>query len=67
MKTLIIGGGIGGLTAALSLHAVGIDSVVYENVAEVKGLGLGVNLQPNAVRELFDWNWKTNSIPSASR
>ena len=54
MKALIVGGGIGGLATALSFHAAGIDSVIYESVAEVKGLGLGINLQPNAVRELFE-------------
>lgn len=54
MKALVIGGGIGGLTTALSLHAAGIEAVVYESVSEVKGLGLGINLQPNAVRELIE-------------
>jgi pyruvate/2-oxoglutarate dehydrogenase complex dihydrolipoamide dehydrogenase (E3) component len=31
MKAMVIGAGIGGLTMALSLHAAGIDVVVYEN------------------------------------
>ena len=51
---MVIGGGIGGLTAALSLHAAGIDVRVYESVADIKPLGLGINLQPNAVRELIE-------------
>ena len=54
MKAVIVGGGIGGLTTALSFHAAGMDAVIYESIAEVKGLGLGINLQPNAVRELFE-------------
>ena len=52
MKVLVIGGGIGGLTMALSLHQVGIPVRVYEAVHEVTPLGVGINLQPNAVREL---------------
>src|SRR5262245_25151206 len=54
MKVTVIGGGIGGLTAALSLHAAGIDVRVYESVAEIRRFGVGINLQPNAVRELIE-------------
>ena len=52
MRVLIAGGGIGGLTAALSLHAADIDAVVYESVRELKELGVGINLLPHAVRAL---------------
>jgi len=51
---VIAGGGIGGLAAALTLHQVGVESVVLEAVREMRPLGVGVNLQPNAVRELYD-------------
>jgi 2-polyprenyl-6-methoxyphenol hydroxylase-like FAD-dependent oxidoreductase len=54
MNVTVIGAGIGGLTAALSLHAAGIDVRVYESVAEMKAIGFGINLQPNAVRELIE-------------
>jgi 5-methylphenazine-1-carboxylate 1-monooxygenase len=54
MTVMVIGGGIGGLAAALSLHAVGIDVQVYESVADLKAIGVGINLQPNAVRELIE-------------
>jgi len=54
MKVMVIGAGIGGLTTALSLHAAGIDAQVYESVADIKALGVGINLQPNAVRELIE-------------
>jgi 2-polyprenyl-6-methoxyphenol hydroxylase-like FAD-dependent oxidoreductase len=54
MTVMVIGGGIGGLTAALSLHAAGIAVRVYESVADLKPLGVGINLQPNAVRELIE-------------
>ncbi|MCX7373145.1 MAG: flavin-dependent oxidoreductase [Alphaproteobacteria bacterium] len=54
MKVLVAGGGIGGLTTALSLHAAGIDCEVYEGTAEMKPLGVGINVLPHAVRELTE-------------
>jgi 2-polyprenyl-6-methoxyphenol hydroxylase-like FAD-dependent oxidoreductase len=54
MQVLIVGGGIGGLTTALSLHAAGIDCCIYESVVSLRALGVGINLQPNAVRELTE-------------
>lgn len=54
MNVTVIGAGIGGLTTALSLHAAGIDVRVYESVAEMKAIGFGINLQPNAARELIE-------------
>lgn len=51
---LIAGGGIGGLAAALTLHQIGVPCVVFESAREMRALGVGINLQPNAVRELED-------------
>ncbi len=51
---LISGGGIAGLSLALTLHQVGVPCTVYEAVPELRPLGVGINLQPNAVRELYD-------------
>ncbi len=51
---LIAGGGIGGLTLALTLHQIGVPCQVFEAVPELQPLGVGINLQPNAVRELYD-------------
>ena len=51
---LIAGGGIGGLVVALTLHQVGVPCIVFEAVAELAPLGVGINLQPNAVRELHE-------------
>jgi len=51
---LIAGGGIGGLAVALTLHQIGVPCTVFESVRDLKPLGVGINLQPNAVRELYD-------------
>lgn len=53
-RVMIAGGGIGGLAMALTLHQIGLRPVVFEAVRELRPLGVGINLQPNAVRELFD-------------
>ena len=53
-QVLIAGGGIGGLATALTLHQIGVPCLVFESVREMKPLGVGINLQPNAVRELYD-------------
>ncbi len=51
---MIAGGGIGGLSLALTLQQIGVPCVVFEAVQELRPLGVGINLQPNAVRELYD-------------
>jgi 2-polyprenyl-6-methoxyphenol hydroxylase-like FAD-dependent oxidoreductase len=52
-NVLIAGAGIGGLTAALALHARGIDVTVIERT-DLRPLGVGINLLPHAVRELYE-------------
>ncbi len=49
---VIAGGGIGGLTTALSLHRAGFPVRVFESVDRIQALGVGINLLPHAVREL---------------
>ena len=51
---LIAGGGIAAMSLALTLHQVGVPCLVFESVPELQPLGVGINLQPNAVRELYD-------------
>ena len=51
---IIAGGGIGGLVQALTLHQIGVPCQVIEAAREMRPLGVGINIQPNAVRELFD-------------
>jgi salicylate hydroxylase len=52
LRVAIIGGGIGGLAAAAFLHRAGLRSVVYEQAPQLKEVGAGLVLAPNAVRLL---------------
>jgi 5-methylphenazine-1-carboxylate 1-monooxygenase len=55
MRVAIAGGGIGGMTLALSLFDAGIEDVrVYESAPTLKELGVGINVLPHAVRELTE-------------
>src|SRR3954452_4675070 len=54
MTVLIAGGGIGGLTLALSLHQIGVPCRVFESVPALRPLGVGINVLPHAVRELIE-------------
>src|SRR5215467_10733808 len=54
LKVIVAGGGIGGLSLALSLHQAEIAVRVYEAVRDPAPLGVGINLQPTAVRELTE-------------
>ena len=48
----MIGGGIGGLTAALALRQAGFEVDVYEQAPELTQIGGGINMGPNAARVL---------------
>src|SRR5438552_3808130 len=52
LRIAIIGAGIGGLTAALSLRQAGFAVDVYEQAPELTHIGGGINMGPNAVRVL---------------
>lgn len=52
MQVAIIGAGIGSLTTALALHAVGIPCRIFERVQSLQPLGLGINLLSHATRDL---------------
>ena len=51
-RVAIIGGGIGGLTAAIALLRAGVEVSVYEAAGELKEIGAGVALHANAMRVL---------------
>lgn len=48
----IVGGGIGGVAAALALRRIGVNAVVYEKAAALREVGAGMMLWPNATRVL---------------
>src|SRR6202040_304224 len=54
MDVIVVGGGIAGLPMALSLDQAGMAARVYEAVEEPAPLGVGINIQPTAVRELTE-------------
>jgi salicylate hydroxylase len=51
-RVVIVGGGIGGLIAAVALHRHGIDVQVYEQSPQITEIGAGVSLSPNAIKAL---------------
>lgn len=52
MRVLVVGAGIGGLTAGLALRQAGIDVHVYEQAAALREVGAGLLIGPNAVKVL---------------
>src|SRR5258708_34351984 len=52
LRIAIVGGGIGGLTAALAFRARGLNVAVFEQSEVLREIGAGVSIQPNAARLL---------------
>ncbi|MGB6539954.1 MAG: FAD-dependent monooxygenase [Xanthobacteraceae bacterium] len=52
LKVLIAGGGIGGITAALTLRQHGIDAALFEQAEAFRQVGAGIQISSNAVRVL---------------
>ena len=59
MTVIVAGGGIAGMTMALTCHELGLPVIVHESVSQLQPSGVGINLQPNAVRELYDLGLET--------
>src|SRR5258707_6846787 len=53
LRIAVIGGGIGGLTAALSLREAGFEVDVFEQAPALTHIGGGINMGPNAARVLI--------------
>jgi salicylate hydroxylase len=49
-RVAIIGGGIGGLTAALAFLRHGVEATVYEQASALGDIGAGIQLSPNAIK-----------------
>jgi 2-polyprenyl-6-methoxyphenol hydroxylase-like FAD-dependent oxidoreductase len=62
LPVIIAGGGIGGLSVALTLHQLGVPCLVLEAVAEIRPMGVGINIQPNAVRELNELGFDQQAL-----
>ena len=52
MKAIVVGGGIGGLSAALHLLHAGVDVEVHEQAPRISEIGAGIQISPNASRLL---------------
>lgn len=55
MRALIVGGGIGGLAAALACSRAGAQTELFERFADFTEVGAGIQLGPNVVKVLHDW------------
>jgi salicylate hydroxylase len=51
-KAIIVGGGIGGLTAAICLRQIGWDVQVFEMAPSISEIGAGIQISPNGVKIL---------------
>ena len=47
LQVAIVGGGIGGLTAALALRARGLEVAIFEQAVELGGIGAGISIHAN--------------------
>jgi 2-polyprenyl-6-methoxyphenol hydroxylase-like FAD-dependent oxidoreductase len=63
---VVIGGGIGGLAAACGLRAAGWEPVVYERSPELREVGAGLSVAPNAARAL-EWLGLGESFRAAAQ
>jgi 2-polyprenyl-6-methoxyphenol hydroxylase-like FAD-dependent oxidoreductase len=65
-RAVIIGGGIGGLAAAVALRKVGVEVEVYERAPEIHEVGAGLSLWSNAVQALTRLGVAEALLPRAS-
>ncbi len=68
MEVAIIGGGIGGLSAALAFQRLGLSATVYEQAPRIEAVGAGIGLWPGALNTLRElgvarWFWDLPVCP----
>ena len=63
-RVIIAGGGIGGFATALTLQQIGVPCLVIEQAQRIRPVGVGINLQPNAIRELMDLGFTKADLDS---
>src|SRR5439155_18591747 len=51
-KAIVVGGGIGGLSAAIALRRAGLEVAVFERMSELREIGAGLCCWTNAMRAL---------------
>ncbi|MCU0536719.1 MAG: FAD-dependent monooxygenase, partial [Hydrococcus sp. Prado102] len=52
LKVVIVGAGIGGLTAGIALRQAGFEVEIYDRVKELRPVGAGISLWSNGVKVL---------------
>jgi 5-methylphenazine-1-carboxylate 1-monooxygenase len=69
MEIIVIGGGIGGLTLALAIHATGKGRRirVFEAAAEMRALGVGINIGAHAMKELSALGLEDELVATSSQ
>ena len=66
MRVVIVGAGIGGLAAAVALRRVGVEALIIERTTEIREVGAGLSIWPNAVNALREIGVEAKVMASAS-
>jgi salicylate hydroxylase len=66
MKIIIVGAGIGGLSAALALSLKSHTVIVLESAPQLAEIGAGVQLNPDAIKFFFQWGLKEDILAKAA-
>ena len=66
MQIIIIGAGIGGLSAGLALARNGHSVTIYESAPQLAEVGAGVQMSPNAVKIFFEWGLGPDLLAKAA-
>ena len=62
MTVLIAGAGISGLSLGLTCHQIGIPFKIFESFKEILPMGVGINIQPNALREIYELGFQNKIL-----